>query len=193
MARTLIPAMRRILTDARIAPAKIARVAVAAGPGSFTGLRIGVTAAKTMAYAAGSKLVALNTLDVLAAPVLEAEPGHRVWALLDAQRNELFAACYDPSPERIWGASDATKLLSADDWLAGLRPGDRVVGPVVAKYADRLPAGVLVATEQQCQPSAQVVGRLGAQMLDRGLECDPFQLVPYYHRLSAAEEKVLRG
>ena len=63
-------------------------VCVTTGPGSFTGLRIGVTTAKTFAYAAAAELVGTHTLAVLAAGVEQASG--RLWAILDAQRQELF-------------------------------------------------------------------------------------------------------
>lgn len=188
-ARSLVPALRELLARAAANPRQGVAVAVASGPGSFTGLRIGVTAAKTWAYATQSALVEVNTLDVLAA-----QAGDRagcqaaVWAVLDAQRGDLFVARYD-SATPLPSAGDPTQLLSADAWLAAVQPGDLVVGQAAARYAERLPAGVVLADEATCQPRAATVGLLGARLLAAGQTIAPFALAPRYHRSSAAEEK----
>lgn len=190
-AKLLVPTLQALLKTVGITPSEVATVAVAAGPGSFTGLRVGVTTAKTFAYATACQLVAVNTLDVLAHQAFDAQasaPG--VWAVLDAQREELFAGCYE-SPQSI-GQQDRTELLPAEAWLTRLKAGDLVVGPAATKYADSLPAGVSAAAPEVNTPHARTVGALAAIKLAAGQTCDPFALVPEYHRLSAAEEKAKR-
>ena len=66
-AQTLVPAIREALENLGWSSRDVELVAVASGPGSFTGLRIGVTTAKVFAYAAGSQIIDLNTLEVIAA------------------------------------------------------------------------------------------------------------------------------
>jgi tRNA threonylcarbamoyladenosine biosynthesis protein TsaB len=188
VAQSLLPTIHQLLQAADVTPRDLSAIAVASGPGSFTGLRIGVTAAKTLAFATGAKLVAVNTLDVLATQASEAT-GEPIWAALDAQRGDVFAAVYQRGDLDQLGQSDPTQLLSGDQWLEQLTPGSLVMGPVMARYRERLPAGVTIAPEPLCQPMAGAVGLLGYDMLARGLTCDPFQLVPRYHRQSAAEEK----
>lgn len=188
VAVALVPAAKTLLAEANVAPAELAAVAVASGPGSFTGLRIGITATKTLAYATGAKLVGVNTLDALATQVPTPEGGN-VWAVLDAQRGDVFTAKYDSAVLDQLGDADRTQLLAGADWLQQLQPGDVVVGPVAARYAEQIPAGVTIATGTECQPHAQSVGQLGLSLLECGISADPFQLVPHYHRLSAAEEK----
>src|SRR5205823_153504 len=78
------------LATANWLPKEVELVAVTVGPGSFTGLRIGVTTAKAFAYAIGAEVVGVNTLDALAAQALPSPSP--LWAILDAQRQELFAA-----------------------------------------------------------------------------------------------------
>lgn len=187
-AQALVPAIQGLLQSAGLTPGQLAAVAVASGPGSFTGLRIGVTAAKTLAYATGAKLVGVNTLDVLARQGTTPTAG-RIWAVLDAQRGDVFAACYAPDDLATLGQRDRTTLASADEWLEQLASGDLVVGPVADRYGDRLPEGVALADSSAHVPQAAAVGQLGWDLLARGLDCDAFALVPKYHRLSAAEEK----
>jgi len=187
-AKLLVPTVRTLLQNAGVTPGDIAALAVTVGPGSFTGLRVGVTTAKTFAYATGCQLVAVNTLEVLARQTFAAGvQSNRVWAVIDAQRDEVFAACYK-SQETV-GEQGRTELLSGVKWLERLQTGDLVVGPVVAKYADGLPEGVGIAGPEACTPTAATVGQIASELLAEGKTCDPFALVPEYHRLSAAEEK----
>lgn len=187
-ARALIPHIERLLTEAKIGAADLGAVVVAVGPGSFTGLRIGITAAKTIAYATGANLVGVNTLDVLARQAGNVASG-RVWAALDAQRGDVFAAWYNETHRQLLGETDRTQLLAGEAWLQDLGSGDLVIGPVVQHYGDHLPDGVRTASAEICTPRPSAVADLGFELLERGQTADPFQLVPQYHRLSAAEEK----
>ncbi len=176
-------------------------VATTTGPGSFTGLRIGVVAAKTLAYATGARLVGVHTLAAIAAhqraagfiPAVRLEVTKaRLWTVLDAQRGELFVACFEPGRQLADAPHPATEILSVDQWLARLAPGDFVAGPPLAKLAPRLPAGVRATNEAASPPSAAAVGRLAVELFHRGGAVDPLALVPNYYRKSAAEEKAKR-
>lgn len=186
-ARSLLPATHQLLKESGWRPADIELVAVSTGPGSFTGLRIGVVAAKTFAYAVGAKLVGVHTLAAMAE--LLAERPSRVWSILDAQRQELFAASFDPALSIIDQAEPSTAVTPIDVWLARLATGDQVIGPPLAKLATSLPAGVSVADQRLWNPTAAAVGRLGIALFQRGGEISPLELVPDYFRKSAAEEK----
>jgi len=187
-AQVLAPTLQSLLADVGWPPASIQLVAVAVGPGSFTGLRIGVTTAKTLAYAVGAEVIGIETLAVLAA---QASPSPApLWTVMDAQRQELFAAKFDAnSPEETRGAAT---IVSQDEWLAGLRPGDRVTGPPLVRLRPRLPRDVDVVPEEFWQPTAVAVGKVGWQAYQRGQRDDVWQLVPRYYCPSAAEEKARR-
>jgi tRNA threonylcarbamoyladenosine biosynthesis protein TsaB len=88
----LFPTIERVLAGARTSLAEIDRVAVATGPGSFTGLRVAIAAAQGIARGTGSALVGVSTLDVLAYP--HAPSKQRTCALLPAGRTEWYAAMY---------------------------------------------------------------------------------------------------
>lgn len=184
-AQTLLPTVAHVLRPCQWRPSDIELVCVATGPGSFTGLRIGVTAAKTLAFAIGAKLVGVHSLSALAAGVEDRD--RRLWAIMDAQRQELFTAKFDGGdiprePE--------TRIITVDNWLAELNPGDAVVGPPLAQLAERLPDKVRPVGQQLWQPQASTVGQLGFQLFCEGHIVDPIQLVPNYYRKSAAEEKI---
>ncbi|MGL4514719.1 MAG: tRNA (adenosine(37)-N6)-threonylcarbamoyltransferase complex dimerization subunit type 1 TsaB [Lacipirellulaceae bacterium] len=178
-ARTLAPALAALLEAAAWERGSIGCVAVASGPGSFTGLRVGVTTAKALAYAWRADLVAIDTLAALAR---EAEPTARGWALIDAQRGELFAA---PFAGQV---AEATRRLSLAAVLAELRQGDTVLGPGVDALDDAAGAPTAI-TWQDLEPSAAAVARLAWPRWLAGETEDPLTLVPEYYRTSAAEEK----
>ena len=188
-AQTLAPALAEALSGIGWPTRTIGLVTVAIGPGSFTGLRIGVTTAKTFAYAAGAEIVGVNTLAVLAeqAPASAAP----LWTILDAQRQELFAARFVPAnledaPMTMLGD---TAIVAQDEWLARLKAGERVIGPPLKKLTSRLPAHVIITPPSSCEPTATAVGRLGWRAYQNGRRDDLWKLVPLYYRPSAAEEK----
>jgi len=184
-ARSLLPTTHRLLCDHGWRPADVELIAVTTGPGSFTGLRIGVVAAKTFAYAVGAKLVGVHTLAALAYPIAAS----RVWTILDAQRQELFVANFPADASDDFRLEPTTSIMAIDDWLRSLRSNDVVTGPPLQKLRSLITAGVVIAPEEAWRPSAEAVGRLGLLKFDRGELISPLELVPDYFRKSAAEEK----
>lgn len=89
-------------------------LAVGVGPGSFTGLRVGIATAKALALGRGLPLRGVGTLDALARGIGEVAGDRQRLAVLDARRGEVAAALYDASGERLWGPA-----LSSPEELAG--------------------------------------------------------------------------
>jgi tRNA threonylcarbamoyladenosine biosynthesis protein TsaB len=178
--------LRAALEQLAWRPADVELFAVCQGPGSFTGLRIGVTAAKTFAYATGCRLVALNTLEVIASRA--AQESQPLWAVLDAQRQQLFAAQYVLRAGRLEELS-STQLVAARDWLAALPAHLHVTGPGLRKWVLELPDRISTAAEGVWEADARTLGRLATERAARGESVDPWQLLPRYYRPSAAEEK----
>jgi hypothetical protein len=83
-----------------------------------------------------------------------------------------------------------TTIIAQDAWIAGLQPGDQVVGPPLSSLAARLPNGVLALSEELWQPMAAAVGRVGWRAFQTGQRDDVWHLLPQYFRASAAEEKL---
>lgn len=89
--------IEEVLDRAGLAPSDLHAVAVSRGPGSYTGLRIGVSAAKGLAYALDIPLLSVDTLEVMARIAMENTPAHYLAPMLDARRMEVYTAVYDRS------------------------------------------------------------------------------------------------
>ncbi len=186
-AQSLAPALHKLLAEVGWQPRDVQRVAVTVGPGSFTGLRVGVTTAKTFAYAVGAEVVGIDTLEVIAAQAPLDVP--RVAVALDAQRQEVFAAVYGPETPQGRTLIELTHIVTVQAWLESLGRDSWVSGPVLEKLTGELPPGVRPLAREFWHPRAATVGRLAAQVFDRGGGSDIWQLAPKYLRRSAAEEK----
>ena len=184
----LMPTVDRLLQDCGWKLAHLEGLAVAIGPGSFTGLRIGVSAVKGLALALGIPLVAVPTLDALAATLPFA--AHPVCPVLDAKKGEVYACLY----HWVGGAMvrDWDYLALAPDALCD-RLTDAVifVGDAVDTFGDlfraRLGDNARFGSPGQRLPSPGCVGALGHALLRAGRTVDPAALTPLYLRPSEAE------
>ena len=100
-AAELMPAIARVMDDAGTAWTDVAAIAVGTGPGTFTGLRIGIATARALAHARGLPVKPVSSLAALAEPL---DPARPRLALIDARRGELFAALYEPGGAERWPA-----------------------------------------------------------------------------------------
>jgi tRNA threonylcarbamoyladenosine biosynthesis protein TsaB len=96
-AAELMPQVARLMDDAGLSWAEVDAIAVGVGPGTFTGLRIGIATARALAHARGIAVRPVSSLAALAQPL---DPGRARLPLIDARRGELFAALHDPDGER---------------------------------------------------------------------------------------------
>jgi len=199
---SLAPALAELLAEARSQQRSVDLIAVACGPGSFTGVRIGVTSAKLLAYALGCRLVAVDTLAAMAGAVFDRQPHcDSVAVAINAYRQQLFVA--DWTREQ-WIAAAETNSLAvqsrvcvAADWPS-LETAERgrvwAAEPAVARKLTpaaggqpAVPAGPEILS---AWPSALDVARLGRRLADAGHFISPMALRPNYLRDSAAEEKL---
>ena len=184
-ASQLLPLARALLERAGLRFADVGRIGVGVGPGTFTGLRIGVATARALAQGSGAELAAVSTLRALAEGAGHAGP---VLAVLDARRGEAFAAGYRADEQLI--APVAVK----PDALAGLvagRPeppgGWLAVGDGALAFRDQLePAAIAVPADgNPChRVSAVAICRLASASAPVARDT----LVPEYVRLPDAEE-----
>jgi tRNA threonylcarbamoyladenosine biosynthesis protein TsaB len=185
--RSLAPALQRLLAAVGWKPRDVEVVGVVVGPGSFTGLRVGVTAAKTFAYAVGAQVVAIDTLEVIAAA---APTGIiRLSVAVDAQRGQVVATDFARATDGWLHPAAPARLLDVEAWWAGLPPGSLVAGPVLRQLAERLPSHLVLLDPEYWFPRAAAAGRLATRLYAAGQRDDLWNLVPRYSRRSTAEEK----
>jgi tRNA threonylcarbamoyladenosine biosynthesis protein TsaB len=187
-AQALAPGIAAVLAEVGWRPSEVELVAVATGPGSFTGLRIGVTTAKAFAYAVGCQVIGVHSLAAIAARV---EPAcAAISVVLDAQRGELFVADYTRRSDGRLIEDGATRLVEAQSWIEALTPGSTVTGSGLDRWVAQVPAGVQVVERDLWDARAAEVGRLGWQAFQAGERSTPFDLKCEYLRKAAAEERL---
>lgn len=173
----LMPAIEFLLASAQLAPAQLDGFAVTAGPGSFTGLRVGLSTVQGLALAAGRPCWPACTLDVLAARMAGA--GAHLVPLMDAFRGEVYSARYDAQ-----GAREGEPVVSAPEpWLRALPPGCAFYGDAVA--AQRALIESVCAAPRFPERSlflASTLGRLGQRALAAGQGVPASALRPLYLR-----------
>ena len=186
-AQTLVIQIRDMFNRLGLRFSMLDAVAVSVGPGSFTGLRVGVVCAKTLAYATGCRLAAVDTLEAIAANSPPEVASVNV--IDDAQRGDIFVATYHRSSDVGWLRNAPPAIFRADAWLASLTEGEIVSGPGLANYCDSAGRIWRCLPETLWTPRARTVATIGALQIERGLSADCAALEPFYVRRSAAEEK----
>jgi tRNA threonylcarbamoyladenosine biosynthesis protein TsaB len=188
-AQTLVAQIGALLREAGLSVRDLHAVAVSIGPGSFTGLRVGVVCAKTLAYATDCQLAAVDTLQAIAAnsPV----GVDRVYVVADALRGDAYVAGYE-FRDGTWTTEQPPTIAAAQSWLAERVPGEVISGPGLAAFAQFVPPGCRQLPAEAWTPRARVIAQLGLAQLKRGDAADCATLVPFYLRRSAAEERKAR-
>ena len=161
---------------------------VSAGPGSFTGLRIGITLAKTLAFATGMEIVAVPTLRVLARNAPESA-GHLI-VVLDAKRQQIFTARFERQ-ETAWIEREPAHLDRLSEMLARAPRPVTLLGEGIPYHQQFIgnDSEVIVADPASWIARAQAVAQVGAEMAALGQFADPYLLAPIYIRPPEAEEK----
>ncbi len=184
----LMATVDRVLADSGLTITDMGGFAVAIGPGSFTGLRIGLAAVKGLALVTGRPVAAVPTLKALAWSLPYA--AYLICPMLDARKKEVYAATY-----RFEGADLVQVMAEAVIPLASL--ADRISETTIftgeasqlfrAEIMDRLGDRALFAPLSAILPSAAVVAKIGREMINRGMQADPDSLTPMYIRRPEAE------
>lgn len=193
-AEGLLPAVDSVLRQAELGLAELDAFAISIGPGSFTGLRVGVATLKGLAFGTGKPIAAVSSLAVLAHGAVsraEVEASGPIVAMIDARRGEVYAGGWRLSGEaELSPVSPPEGVYTAAELAAALPPGGvLLVGEGIEICGERVRelAGVAVQLGSVCEPRARDVGRLGYEELARGCALRAEQVVPRYVRRAEAE------
>lgn len=187
-AERLMPSIEWLLKASGIQINDIDAYAVSIGPGSFTGLRIGLSTAKGFSYATGKPVVPVPTLDAFARTLPFCS--YIICPMLDARKNQVYAAFYK------WNNGVCNKIMSETaispaELLNKLSEPAVFMGDGVKIYgkliSDTLQDKAVFAPASRMSPSASTVGEIALENLKQGIVTDPVSLVPLYIRRSEAE------
>jgi len=164
-AETLMPLIARVMNSAGIEFAQLDRIAVTTGPGSFTGLRVGISAARGIALAAGKPAVGLSTLAALAAPLIATDDGTQVVAAIDARHEYIYLQVFGVNGRTLVGPRMASLRDAA---RAATTAPARIVGSAAKNMAAAWPKGAEppLSVEQRGAPDIEWIARLGAAATD---------------------------
>jgi tRNA threonylcarbamoyladenosine biosynthesis protein TsaB len=187
----LVPTIASLCDRAGWPVASLDACFVSAGPGSFTGLRIGITLARTLAWSVGVRLVAVPTMEVIAANALELpDPPEQLAVALDAGRGNVYGALL----RRVQGGyacAEGPLEIDVASWLHEAPRPIAVLGSGVPAHRQALDAlGATILPESLWTPRAQRVLQLGWRLAGAGEFISPDSLVPVYIRLPSAVEKL---
>jgi tRNA threonylcarbamoyladenosine biosynthesis protein TsaB len=184
----LMATVDRVLKDTGVAISQFDGFAVAIGPGSFTGLRIGLSTVKGLAFATGKPVAAVPTLKALAWNLPHS--AYPICPLLDARKHEVYAALYtfdgqalvQVLDERVIALSRLSEQLSGKTVFTG-EAAHLFRAEIIETFGER----ALFAPRSAVLPSAAAVGEIGLAMIRNGEQADPDGLTPLYIRRPEAE------
>ncbi|MGS0765424.1 tRNA (adenosine(37)-N6)-threonylcarbamoyltransferase complex dimerization subunit type 1 TsaB [Syntrophomonas curvata] len=199
---TLMLMVDRVLSECECTVNQVDVFAVTTGPGSFTGLRIGLAAVKGLSMAVGRPVVGVSTLDTLAHNICAGEA--LVCPLLDARKQEVYCGFYDvagklPLPLLEPMACSPEEFLEYALKAAAKHAKNRIVllgdgyYPYTEFFVEKLGKRLVVPPPHLMLPRASALAGLGADKFAKGLVEDIIQLRPSYIRLSEAESRLGRG
>jgi tRNA threonylcarbamoyladenosine biosynthesis protein TsaB len=181
-ARDLAPAVAELLAGQSWKPRDVQAVVVGIGPGSYTGLRVGVMSAKAFAYATGSVLLGLETFAVIAA---QAPPdATRLAVLADAQQDKIYVQEFENLI-----ALAPLRIQPFGEWLNAVAQRTWVTGPGLRRWVSQLPPMVQPLDPSLWDVQPESLLKLGWGRYQLGQRDDVMKIEPIYLRPSAAEEK----
>jgi tRNA threonylcarbamoyladenosine biosynthesis protein TsaB len=187
-ARDLAPAVRDLLAELGWTSRDVQSVIVSRGPGSYTGLRVGIMSAKTFAFATGCALLAVDTF---AAITLQAPAeADRLDVLADAQQKRIYVQRFVRSGETAeWQPESALRIENLEEWLLHREADVWVTGPGLATYELLAHEGKRVVKAEDWHPRPESLVQIGLGRYLAGARDDVWSVEPLYLRPSSAEEK----
>lgn len=193
--QTLAPAIHDLLAEVQWRPADVQLVGISIGPGSFTGLRVGIATGVTFAYAVGARVMGVDTL----AASIERLPDDVTEAIAaaDAQRGDWMVGHYRRDSSGVWQREGELKLVAARMWLAELASETVLTGPALQtasfkriwESAENRPT---LPDPSIHNPTAAMIAHIANRAHEQGIRQELGDIRPIYSRPSAAEEKLMR-
>jgi tRNA threonylcarbamoyladenosine biosynthesis protein TsaB len=174
-AEALMPLIARVIEQSGIAFAALDRIAVTTGPGSFTGLRVGLSAARGIALAANKPVVGLTTLTAYAAPLVSQDGEYPVISAIDARHDHVYLQAVSGNGSSLI----RPRVASIEEALGAARFGaPHLVGNAAQILADRWPAQAPPPFKVDAQPAPDIawVAWLGAAVSPNTAPARPFYL-----------------
>jgi tRNA threonylcarbamoyladenosine biosynthesis protein TsaB len=192
-AQSLVLEIGELLQAQSLTPRDVELIAVSRGPGSFTGLRVGMTCAKTFAYATGCQFISVDTF----AAIAENSPQeiHRLTVIEDAQREDLFVGEYVRDESGRWQLVSPIRIVPVNEFLQARTERDIVIGPGLKKRSMSGITSIGPVGTDISRPRASIIAILGKRASQQSsgdessIDRDFWRVSPFYLRLSAAEEK----
>ncbi|OPY11142.1 MAG: tRNA threonylcarbamoyladenosine biosynthesis protein TsaB [Syntrophus sp. PtaB.Bin001] len=190
----LMPAVEDVFRISGFSMEQVDLMVCTIGPGSFTGLRIGIGTIKGLAMALGKPIVGVSTLDALAFNGVHADM--LICPMMDAQRGQIYTALYSSDSCYFLKRIGDERVVDVDAFLAPLHDDILFLGDGAIKYRDRIKKTLtdksFFAAPHLHTVRASVVGLLGLKKHARGEFLDLLTFTPHYIRLSEAEAKLLQ-
>ena len=183
----MAPAIAEMLKECGWEAKNLDAIATGIGPGSYTGLRIGLMSARTLAMMTGARLLGISTFEILAQHCLEV--GHaKVEIIADAQQDKIYAQRFENNNSNLISASEL-KIVSAAEWIANRDISFAIAGPGVTKVQPLTQAKESMVVEQSGNINKESFLALALKKLFSHHSDDPLSLQPLYLRRSSAEEQ----
>jgi tRNA threonylcarbamoyladenosine biosynthesis protein TsaB len=188
-AKRLLSAIDATLHMAALKTEACDALAVTIGPGSFTGLRIGISTVKGLAFATGKPVAGVSSLDVLAQQFPQSR--HLVCPMIDARKKQVYTALYECGNDmRLTKLADDC-AIEPEKWLKQIEQPCLFVGDGIAVYGDLIKEALgeraLFAPPHLNSVQASAVAAAGMKQIVEGRDADVAALEPYYIRQSDAE------
>jgi tRNA threonylcarbamoyladenosine biosynthesis protein TsaB len=198
----LMPSIQFLLQEAQQQPQDLTHIAVGVGPGSYTGVRIGVTTAKSLAWSLSIPLIGVSTLQTMAASV----GTWNGWIIpfIDARRGQVYTALYHFNEDQI-EAVEADRIENMSDWLeyveqkthnepiAFIGEGMQQHEAALALFKGKRGSLVHIVSPSNGWIKASAMARLVEMLKLEGSIERAYDLVPNYTQLAEAEAKWLSG
>ena len=191
-ARDMAATTQSMLNAAGTRLRDISGVVVSRGPGSYTGLRVGMISAQTLAYATGCPLVQVDTFASIA--VQTPEPFDRVEIISDAQQEFVYTQSFERDRKtNQWIAMNELRIAAIATWAEGVPDGVPISGTGIATYSSLIPERIVRLPEIFRQPTADGLLAVVRSGSIHAMITPVNEATPLYLRGSSAEEKLKRN